>query len=70
MTAQRSNIFIFPIAEGTAKLSGRDRGVREPTQLREQLVRIEDLSKDLQGSSEKSQQTDDTKDDAKARNDF
>ena len=30
----------------------------------------EDLSEDLQGSSEKSQPTDDTKDDAKARNDF
>ena len=48
--------------EGTVKLSGRDYGIL--------LVRSEDLGGDHQGSSEKSQPVDETKDDAEARNDF
>ena len=38
--------------------------------MREQLGWSEDLSGDLQGSSEKSQPIDGTKDDAEARNDL
>ena len=41
--------FIFPVAGGTAKLSGRDYEFREPTPRREQTVRSEDLSRELQG---------------------
>ena len=70
ITASSNEIFIFPVAEGTAKLSGRDHGVREPTLMRAQPVVSEDLREELQVSSERSQPTDDTKDDAKARNDF
>ena len=86
LTAQRSDIFIFPIAEGQAKLCGRDHGAREPALTREQIAVSEDLSEDFQGSSEKfireqpvrseglssetSQPIDDAQDDAKARNDF
>ena len=70
ITAHSNEICIFPVAEGTAKLSGRDHGVREPTLMRAQPVVSEDLREELQGSSERSQPTDDTKDEAKARNDF
>ena len=41
LTTQRGHNFLFPVAEGTAKLLGRDHGVREPTPRREQLVRSE-----------------------------
>ena len=63
------NIFIFPIADGAAKLSGRDYGVRDCTPRRDQLARSEDFREDFQGSSEKSHPMDETKDDAEARND-
>ena len=58
----------FPIADGTAKLSGRDHGVRESTPSRDQLAVCEDLTGDLRGNAEKSQPIDETKDDAEARN--
>ena len=52
-------------------MSGRDYGVRESTVRRNQTVRSEDLKEDdLQGNSEKSQPTDETKDDTAASNDF
>ena len=70
LTPQWSEMFIFPNAEGTAKLSGRDHGAREPALTREQIAVSEDLSEDFQGSSEKFQKTDDTKDGAKARKNF
>ena len=47
---------------------GRNSGLRESTQRREQPARSEDLREELQGNSEKSQPTDETKDDAEARN--
>ena len=46
---QKGEGFIFPIADGTAKLLGRDYEFREPTQRRLQTVRSEDLSGELQG---------------------
>ena len=67
---KRCEHFVFPIADGTAKLFGRDCGVRESTPWREQPVRSGDLRDDLKGNSEKSQPTDDTKDDAEAHHDF
>ena len=59
--------FGFQTADGTAKLFGRDHGVREPTSRREQLVKSEDLREELQGISERSPQA---KDDAEAGKDF
>ena len=59
----------FPTADGTPKLSGRDYKFRVPTLRREQLVRSEDLSGDIQGESGESQPTQST-DDAEARGDF
>ena len=69
LTPQRGHNFMFPIADGAAKLFGKDHGVREPTLRREQLVRKADLSGELQGNSGRSQPTE-TKGDAEARNDF
>ena len=69
LTSQKGDEFIFPEADGTAKLSGRDNEFREPTLRREPTVRREDLSRELQGESGKSQRAD-TADDAEARADF
>ena len=57
------------MANGIAKLSGRDHGVRESTLTRDQLVESDDLRGALQGNSEKSLPTGKTKDDAEARDD-
>ena len=61
--------FIFPVADGTAKLPGRDYDFREPTLRREQTVRSEDFSRELQGEPGESQPTEST-DDVEARADF
>ena len=65
LTPQRSEYFTFPVAGGTAKLSGRDHGFREPA-LRLETCKSEDLSGEFPGNSERSQPTE-TKDDAEAR---
>ena len=69
LISQKDDEFIFTNEIGTAKFSGRDYEFREPTVRREQLVRSEDLSGDIQGESEESQPTQST-DDAEARGDF
>ena len=60
---------LFPVAEGTAKLSRGDHEFREPTPRPEQPVRSEVLSGELQGEPEEPQPTE-SKDDAEARKDF
>ena len=57
--------FIFPIAHGTAKLSGRFYEIREPTLRREQTVRREGFRGELQGELGERQATE-SKDDAEA----
>ena len=66
LTPQRREYFIFPVENGTAKLSGRDEEFREPTPRREQYVGSEDLSGELQRRTGRVS----TKDDAEARKDF
>ena len=66
---QKENEFIFPVPDGTTKLSGRDHEFREPTLWREQPVGSEDLSGELQGEPEGPQQTE-SKNDAEAQRDF
>ena len=70
VTPKSACFFVLPIADRTVKSSGRDHGWRKNTLTRDQLLRSEDLSGDLQGCSEKSQPVDDTNGDAEARNDF
>ena len=67
--SQKDDEFTFPIADGTAKLSGRDYEFREPTPKRDQLVRSEDLSGEILGESGESQLAEPT-DEAEARADF
>ena len=69
LISQKDDEFVFPFADGTAKLSGRDYEFRESTPRRETLVRSEDLSREFQCESRESQQAD-TTDDAEVRADF
>ena len=48
---QKDDEFIFPIADGTATLSGRDYEFRVPTLRQKPTVRSEDLSGEIQGES-------------------
>ena len=54
LISQKGEEFIFPVADGTVKLSGRAYEFREPTPWREQTVRSEELSGGLQGEPGKS----------------
>ena len=69
LMTQTGDEFIFPEADDTAKLSGRDCEFREPAVRREPTVRSEDFSGELQGESGESQPTEPT-DDAEACADF
>ena len=60
---------MFPVADGAAKLSGRDFEFREPTLRREPTVRSEDFSREPHGEPGESQPTEST-DDAEARADL
>ena len=54
--------FIFPLADGTAKLSARDYEFREPAPRQESTVRSEDLSGEVQGESGETRQGEPTGD--------
>ena len=69
LISQKGDEFILPVADGTAKLSWRDYEFRESTLRREQTVRSEDFSRELQGEPGDYQPTEST-DDAEARADF
>ena len=69
LITQKGDEFKFPVADGSAKLSGRDFAFREPTLRWEQTVRSEDFSGELQGESGESQPADST-DDVEARADL
>ena len=61
--------FVFPVADGSAKLAQRDYEFQEPTQRRDFTVKRENLSGESQGDREEFQ-SEETKDDAEAREDF
>ena len=61
--------FVFPVADGSAILSGRDNEFQEPTLRRESTVRRQNLSGESHGVREEFQ-PEETKDDAEARKDF
>ena len=69
LISQKEDEFMFPSADGTAKLSRRDYEVREPTLRQERTVRSENLSGELRSESGVPQPTE-SKDDAEARKDF
>ena len=66
---QKDDELVFPFADGTAHLSGRDHEYRESTLRREQPVRSEDFSRELHDEPGESQPAEPT-DDAEARADF
>ena len=49
LTTHKDGEFVFPVADGSATLSGRDYEFQEPTQRREHTVRREYLSGESQG---------------------
>ena len=69
LISQKNDEFVFPVADGTAKLSGRDYEFRAPTLRREKPERSEDLSGEIQGESEESPPAG-PPDDAEAHGDF
>ena len=69
LPSKNDDEFVFPLADGTSKLSGRDHEFRVPTLRWEQPVRSEDLSGEIHGESGESQPAEPT-DDAEARGDF
>ena len=69
LISHKGEELMFPIADGTGKLSGRDYEFREPTPRREQTVGSEDLSGELEGEPGKPRPAE-LKDDAEARADF
>ena len=69
LISQKDDEFIFPIADETPKLSGRDYELRVPTTRREQPARSEHLSRELHDEPGESQPAE-SKDDAEADNDF
>ena len=68
-TPQKVDNFVFPVADGTAKLLGRDHEFRESAQRHEQPGESEDLSGQLQGELEGFQPTE-SKNDAEVWKDF
>ena len=70
ITPKNGEHFIFLNEDGTAKLSGRDQGIRKCTWKRDQPERGEELRDDLRGESDGSQPIDTMMDDTDARNDF
>ena len=66
---QKGDEFIVPLAEGAAKLLGRDYEFRETTLRRKEIVRSENLKGEFQGEPEEFQPTE-LEDDAEARVDF
>ena len=66
LISQNGEELKFPVADDTVKLSERDYECREPTPRREQTVRSEDLSGELQGEPGEPQPTE-SKVDAEVR---
>ena len=69
LTRKKDDMFILPIADGTAKLLGKVNEFREPSLRQESPVRSEDLSGEVQGESEEFRPAEPT-DDAQAHADL
>ena len=69
LITQRDQEFVFPVADGSATLSGRDDEFQEPTLRREHTVRKENLSGESQGDREEFH-PEETKDEAETQEDF
>ena len=63
LISHKDGEFVFPVADGSATLSGRDHEFQEPTLGREHTAERENLSGESQGDKEEFQ-PEETKDDA------
>ena len=70
ITPKNGGHFIFPIADGRVKLSGRDQVFRKSTSIRDHAERGEERRDELRGESDGSQQLDTMTCDSEARNDY
>ena len=70
MIPQKGEESKFPVADGTAKVSGSDYEFREPTQRREQVVRREKSQRRISRRTGRVSTCRTKKDDAEARTDF
>ena len=68
LITQKDGDFVFPVADGSAQLSGRDYEFQEPTLGRESTVRRENLSGESHGDREEFR-LEELEDDAEARED-
>ena len=59
-TPKNGENFVFPIADGTVKMSEGDQGIRKSTFIQDQPERSEELRNDLRRDSDGSQPTDTT----------
>ena len=69
LRSQKKGEFVSPVADGSAKLSGRDYAFQEPTRRRESTVRRENRSGESHGDREEFR-PEETKDDAAIHQDF
>ena len=74
LSPMKGDHFIFPVADGTVKISGEDRRLRTSTLIRDRPERGEEQEV-LRGESDELSsptplQDDSTRDDAEAKNDF
>ena len=69
LMTQKDGEFVFLVADGSAKLSGRDYKFQEPTLRRESTVKRENLSGKSHGDREEFR-PEESEDDAEARKDF
>ena len=69
LITQKDGEFIFPVADGSAKLSGRDYEFQEPTLRRKSTVKRENISGESHGDREEFQ-FEETKDDEGINEDF
>ena len=69
LISQKNGEFTFPVADGSAKLTGRGYELQEPTLRRESTVKRENLSAESHGDREEFR-PEETKDDAGIHKDF
>ena len=67
LTPQNGENFIFPIADGTVKLAGREQAFRESTSFQDRPLRGDEHNGVLQGESDGSQPSDQQTDDTEAQ---
>ena len=69
LISHKDGEFVFPVADGSATLSGRDHEFQEPTLGREHTATTENFSRESQGDGEEFQ-PEESKDEEEIHRDF